>query len=147
VLYLRGVTFNTMLLAGLAIALGVVVDDAVVDPDNIRRRLQPRRRAGVAGEDQVAEDPRLATVLRASLEVRGPLLYATLIIALATVPVFFVKGLTGSFVRPLAISYLLAVLVSMVVALVVTPGLALLLLGGAPPRRRGSPFAGWLGAC
>jgi CzcA family heavy metal efflux pump len=157
VLYLRGVTFNTMLLAGLAIALGVVVDDAVVDVDNIRRRLRDRaaregRPGGAAaagrgtapGVAPAADDSKAATILRASLEVRGPLLYATLIIALATVPVFFVKGLTGSFVRPLAVSYLLAVLVSMLVALVVTPGLALLLLGGAPALRRRSPLAGWI---
>src|SRR6266540_2946522 len=141
VLYLRGVTFNTMLLAGLAIALGVVVDDAIVDVDNIRRRLQQHPRAIAAGEDQPGEESKLATILRASLEVRGPLLYATLIIALATAPIFFVKGLTGSFVRPLTISYLLAILVSMLVALVVTPGLALLLFGNAPLRRRESPLA------
>ena len=144
VLYLRGVTFNTMLLAGLAIALGVVVDDAIVDVDNIRRRLQQHPRAIAAGEDQPGEESKLATILRASLEVRGPLLYATLIIALATAPIFFVKGLTGSFVRPLATSYLLAILVSMLVALVVTPGLALLLFGNAPLRRRESPLASWL---
>src|SRR6266568_1529844 len=144
VLYLRGVTFNTMLLAGLAIALGVVVDDAIVDVDNIRRRLQQHPRAIAAGEDQPGEESKLATILRASLEVRGPLLYATLIIALATAPIFFVKGLTGSFVRPLAISYLLAILVSMLVAPVVTPGLALLLFGNAPLRRRESPLASWL---
>src|SRR6266536_1285050 len=144
VLYLRGVTFNTMLLAGLAIALGVVVDDAIVDVDNIRRRLQQHPRAIAAGEDQPGEESKLATILRASLEVRGPLLYATLIIALATAPIFFVKGLTGSFVRPLTISYLLAILVSMLVALVVTPGLALLLFGNAPLRRRESPLASWL---
>jgi CzcA family heavy metal efflux pump len=153
VLYLRGVTFNTMLLAGLAIALGVVVDDAVVDVDNIRRRLRAdaaqQARAGdgsMPGEGTTpAEGSKLTTILRASLEVRGPLLYATLIIALATAPVFFVKGLTGSFVRPLAVSYLLAVLVSMLVALVVTPGLALLLLGNAPVvGRRRSPLATWV---
>src|SRR6266705_1614210 len=144
VLYLRGVTFNTMLLAGLAIALGVVVDDAIVDVDNIRRRLQQHRGAIAAREDQADQESKLATILRASLEVRGPLLYATLIIALATAPIFFVKGLTGSFVRPLTISYLLAILVSMLVALVVTPGLALLLFGNAPLRRRESPLASWL---
>jgi CzcA family heavy metal efflux pump len=154
VLYLRGVTFNTMLVAGLAIALGVVVDDAVVDVGNIRRRLQARGspplagaappQTGTATQSQTAQASKLAMILRACMEVRGPLLYATLIIALATVPVFFVKGLTGSFVRPLALAYLLAVLVSMLVALVVTPGLALLLLGGAAPRRRQSPLAGWI---
>jgi CzcA family heavy metal efflux pump len=148
VLYLRGVTFNTMLLAGLAIALGVVVDDAVVDMGNIRRRLERERRAGVEGNGRrdgpLTEEAKLTTVLRASLEMRGPLLYATLIIALATVPVFFVKGLAGSFARPLAVSYLLAVGVSMVVALAVTPALALLLLGGGSAAARKSPVAGWI---
>jgi CzcA family heavy metal efflux pump len=149
VLYLRGVTFNTMLLAGLAIAVGVLVDDAVVDVDNIRRRLQQHPQVGATGGDA---ESKLATILRASLEVRGPLLYATLIIALTTAPVFFVKDLTGSFVRPLATAYLLAVLVSMLVALVVTPGLALLLLGNTSwserwGERRGSPLLRWLERC
>jgi CzcA family heavy metal efflux pump len=142
VLYLRGVTFNTMLLAGLAIAVGVLVDDAVVDVDNIRRRLHQHPQAGATA---AAAESKLVTILRASLEVRGPLLYATLIISLATAPVFFVKGLTGSFVRPVATSYLLAVLVSMLVALVVTPGLALLLLGDSSwDGRRGSPLLRWI---
>jgi len=144
VLYLRGVTFNTMVLAGLLIALGVVVDDAIVDVDNIKRRLGQRRQRQEADEE-IAEGSTAATIVRASLEVRGPLLYATLIIAVAVVPVFFLQGLTGSFVRPLAVSYLLAVLASMVVALVVTPALALVLLARAPLGRRESPPARWLG--
>jgi CzcA family heavy metal efflux pump len=143
VLYLRGVTFNTMVLAGLVIAIGVVVDDAIVDVDNVRRRLHERRQAQ-AQTRQEGQEPALVTILRACLEVRGPLLYATLIVALATVPLFFVQNLTGSFVRPLAASYLLAVLASMLVALVVTPGLTLLLLGRAGARRRESPLARWL---
>jgi CzcA family heavy metal efflux pump len=144
VLYLRGVTFNTMILAGLLIALGVVVDDAIVDVDNIKRRLGQHRQRQEADEE-IAEGSTAATIVRASLEVRGPLLYATLIIAVAVVPVFFLQGLTGSFVRPLAVSYLLAVLASMVVALVVTPALALVLLARAPLGRRESPPARWLG--
>jgi CzcA family heavy metal efflux pump len=134
VLYLRGATFNTMILGGLVIALGVVVDDAVVDADQVRRQQQQAE----TGE------PTPAAVLRACLEVRGPLLYATLILALATLPVFFAQGLTGSFVRPLAASYLLAVAAAMAVALVVTPGLVLLPLGGAPLPRRQSPLHRWL---
>jgi len=139
VLYLRGATFNTMILAGLVVALGVVVDDAVVDVDNVKRRLEGRR------ADDPDEEPAFVTVLRASLEVRTPLLYATLIVAVAAVPVLFLRGLTGSFVRQLAVSYLLAVLASMLVALLVTPGLALLLLRQEPLRRRTSPVADWLG--
>jgi CzcA family heavy metal efflux pump len=144
VLYLRGVTFNTMVLAGLLIALGVVVDDAIVDVDNIKRRLGQHRQRQEADEE-IAEGSTAATIVRASLEVRGPLLYATLIIAVAVVPVLFLQGLTGSFVRPLAVSYLLAVLASMVVALVVTPALALVLLARAPLGRRESPPVRWLG--
>jgi CzcA family heavy metal efflux pump len=147
VLYLRGATFNPMLLAGLAIALAIVVDDAVVDVDRIRGRLRRRRPAVTARLDEAGEadgESRLAAIVRASLEVRGPLLYATLIIALSAAPLFFVKGLTGSFVRPLISSYLLAIFVSMVVALVLTPGLARLLLSGAPRRRRESALAGRL---
>jgi CzcA family heavy metal efflux pump len=140
VLDLRGATFNTMVLAGLVIALGVVVDDAVVDVDNIRRRLRERRHA------HTGEASTLATIVDASTEVRGPLLYATLIIAVAAVPVFFLQGVTGSFVRPLAVSYLLAVLASMVVALLVTPGLALLLSTAKAPAspRRQPPLHRWL---
>jgi CzcA family heavy metal efflux pump len=146
----RGATFNTMILAGLVIALGVVVDDAIVDVDAIRRRLRQRREATAGGQQPsggngAATTP--AAILDASMEVRGPLLWATLIIGVAAVPLFFLQGLTGSFVRPLAVSYLLAVLASMVVALVVTPVLALLLFtSGAPPAqwRRQSPPARWL---
>jgi Cu/Ag efflux pump CusA len=147
VLYQRGVTFNTMVLAGLVIALGVVVDDAVVDVDNIKRRLRQRRQAQAveqAAGGGTGEASTLARIVDACVEVRGPLLWATLIIVVAAVPVFFLQGVTGSFVRPLAVSYLLAVLASMVVALLVTPGLALLLsTSKAPPTRR-SPLAGWL---
>jgi CzcA family heavy metal efflux pump len=146
VLYQRGVTFNTMILAGLVIALGVVVDDAIVDVDNIRRRLRQRREqaaAPAAGGDK-GETSTLATIVDACVEVRGPLVYATLIIAVAAVPVFFLQGVTGSFVRPLAVSYLVAVLASMVVALLVTPGLALLLSTSRVTRDRRSPLPGWL---
>jgi CzcA family heavy metal efflux pump len=146
VLYLRGVTFNTMILAGLVIALGVVVDDAVVDVDNLRRRLRQRREqaASRAAGGDPGEDSTPATIVDAAVEVRGPLLYATLIILVAAVPLFFLQGVTGSFARPLAVTYLVAVLVSMVVALLVTPGLALLLSTSRAPARRQSPLAGWL---
>ncbi len=137
VLYLRGATINTMILAGLVIAVGVVVDDAIIDIENITRRLRQYRREGV-------QRSTAAVVLEASLEVRGPIIYATLIIVVAAVPVYFLQGLTGSFFRPLALSYALAVLASMVVALTVTPALALLLLRRAPLERRESPLVGWL---
>jgi CzcA family heavy metal efflux pump len=136
-LYARGATINTMVLAGLVIAVGVVVDDAIVDIENIVRRLRQYRREGT-------DKSTAAIVLESSLEVRGPIIYATLIIVVAAVPVYFLQGLTGAFFRPLALSYALAVLASLVVALTVTPALALLLLRRAPLERRESPVVGWL---
>jgi CzcA family heavy metal efflux pump len=138
VLYARGTTINTMILAGLVIAVGVVVDDAIIDIENILRRLRQHRRAG-------SSKSTAAIVLDASLEVRGPIIYATLIIVVAAVPIYFLPGLTGSFFRPLALSYALAVLASLVVALTVTPALALLLLHKAPlARREASALVRWL---
>jgi Cu/Ag efflux pump CusA len=83
-------------------------------------------------------------ILNACLEVRSPIVYATLIIVAASIPVFLLAGLTGAFFRPLALSYTLAIAASMVVALTVTPALALVLLRGARIERRKSPLVGWL---
>lgn len=121
VLYLRGATINTMVLAGLIIALGEVVDDAIIDVENIARRLREARAAGTPFSP-------LELIVSASLEVRSAIVYATLIVVVALVPVFFMEGLSGAFFRPLAISYALAVLSSMLVAMTVTPVLAYLLL-------------------
>ena len=129
VLYWRGTTVNTMVLAGMVIALGAIVDDAIIDVENIVRRLRQRRREG-------STESTASIILEASLEVRGPIIYATMIIVAAAVPVFFLEGLTGSFFRPLATSYMLAVLASLVVALTLTPALCLILLrDGASVRR------------
>ncbi len=136
-LYYTGATINVMVLAGLVIAVGVVVDDAIIDIENIVRRLRQHRREG--GTESTA-----SVVLRASLEVRGPIVYATLIIGAATVPIFFLDGLTGSFFKPLALSYTLAVAASMVVALTITPALALILLRKAPLRQTEPPLVRWL---
>jgi len=138
VLHLRGATLNAMVLAGLVLAVAIVVDDAIVDVEHIARRLREQRR-----ED--ADRPTVAVILEASLEVRGALLYATLIILLAVLPVLFLGGLSGAFLKPLALSYGLAVLASMVVALTVTPALSVLLLPGpGRPGRGESPLAGRL---
>ena len=114
VLYLQGATMNTMVLAGLVIALGAVVDDAIIDVENIVRRIREQRLAG--GTRSTA-----SIILEASLEVRSPIIYATLIIVLAVVPVFFMSGLAGAFFQPLAVSYAIALLASMLVALTVMP--------------------------
>jgi CzcA family heavy metal efflux pump len=133
VLALRGETINTMVLAGLVISVGVVVDDAIIDIENIWRRLR-QARAEQSGESMAS------IVLKASLEVRSPIIYATLIIIAAVVPILFMEGLSGAFFRPLALSYALAVLASMFVALTLAPALSVLLLRSAPLERRESPI-------
>ncbi|RAM36359.1 efflux RND transporter permease subunit [Arthrobacter globiformis] len=133
VLYLTGGSVNTMILAGLVIAVGVVVDDAIIDVENIMRRLRQHRSRG--GSESTA-----SVVLKASLEMRSPIVYATLIIVVAALPIFFLDGLTGVFFRPLAVSYTLAVLASMLVALTVTPALALILLARAKLEQRDPPL-------
>ena len=137
VLYVRGTTINTMVLAGFVIAVGVVVDDAIIDIENIVRRLRQHRRDG-------STKSTAAIILEASLEVRSAIVYATLIVAVTLVPVFLMEGLSGAFFQPLALSYALAVLASMVIALTVTPALALMLLGRAAIERRESPLVRWL---
>jgi CzcA family heavy metal efflux pump len=137
ILKYTGQSINTMVLAGLVIALGVIVDDAIIDVENIVRRLRQRRREG-------STESTASIILEASLEVRAPIIHATLIIIATTVPIFMLEGLTGSFFRPLASAYGLAILASMVVALTVTPALALLVLAKAPLERHESPVARWL---
>ena len=128
VVHLWGETINTMVLAGLAIALGEVVDDAIIDVENITRRLRLNRHAGSP------ESP-FQVVLKASLEVRSAVVIASLIVVLLFVPVFLLEGLAGSFFRPLAASYILAVLASLLVALTLTPALCLILLRGRAVER------------
>ena len=143
VLYWRGTTINTMVLAGLVIAVGVVVDDAIIDVENIMRRLRQHRHSQADGAQSFRSTA--SVILHASLEVRGPIVYATLIIVAAAGPIFFLDGLTGSFFRPLALSYTLAVFASMLVALTVTPALSLILLAKAPLRSaQEPPLVRWL---
>jgi CzcA family heavy metal efflux pump len=137
VLYWHGETVNTMTLAGLVIALGAVVDDAVIGVENILRRLRQNRLEG-RGRSEAA------VIFDASLEVRSPIVYATLIIVAAAVPIFLLEGLTGAFFRPLAVSYTLALAASMMVALTLTPALCLIMLRGVAVERNQSPFTRWL---
>ncbi len=133
VLHFRGGTLNTMVLAGLVIAVGEVVDDAIIDVENIMRRLRLNRAAGSPLSS-------FQVVLNASLEVRSAVVFASLIVVLVFVPVFFLDGLAGTFFRPLAFSYVLAILASLVVALTVTPALCLLLLPNAQERKTDAPL-------
>src|SRR5688572_12574667 len=137
VLVSRSATINVMMLAGLIVAIGVVVDDAIIDVENIMRRLRQNRSEGTGKSI-------FAIVLEASVEVRSAITYATLINVVAIVPVFFLPGLSGAFFSPLVLSYGLAVLVSMIVALTVTPALCLVLLSRGGSERRESPLLRWL---
>jgi CzcA family heavy metal efflux pump len=136
VLWLLGTTMNAIILIGLIAALAFAIDDGVIGVENVARRLRQNREAG--------RDASTASVIfDATLETRGVTTYATLIIALALLPVFFMNGLAGSFFPDMAGAFLLALLASMVVAMTVTPALAMLLL----PRlsfERESPVVGWL---
>ncbi len=140
VLYFQGITINTMVLAGFVIALGAGVDDAIVDVENVVRRLRIQRKEST--DRSIATTAKI--IFHASLEVRGAVVYASMIEALALLPIFFLEGLTGSFFRPLAFAYALAVGVSTLMALVVTPALALILLRKAPLEDRESPLVRWL---
>ena len=131
VLTTLGVTLNTMTLGGLAIAIGEVVNDAVIDVENIFRRLRENR--------QASPPPRSAArvVLDASLEVRGAVVYATLAVLLVFLPVLTLPGIAGRFFAPLGFAYILAILASLLVALTVTLALCMPLLTG-----RGRPGEG-----
>jgi CzcA family heavy metal efflux pump len=121
VLQAFGAVINVMILAGLIVAIGVVVDDAIIDVENVVRRLRQERSEGSSRST-------ISIVLDASVEVRTAITYATLINVIAVVPVFFLEGLSGAFFKPLVLSYGIAVLVSMIVALTVTPALCLIML-------------------
>ncbi|TCM37969.1 efflux RND transporter permease subunit [Novosphingobium sp. ST904] len=138
VLLWSGATINVMVIAGLVIALGEVVDDAIIDVENIARRLRLNREA---------EDvrPAFAVVLAASLEVRSAVVFASLIVMLVFLPIFFLGGVAGTFFQPLAVAYVLAIAASLLVALTVTPALCLLILPNAPvTQERDTRFVRWL---
>ena len=131
VLYLRGETMNVVALAGLAMAIGVLVDDAIVDVENVRRRL--RQNDAESGTRSKA-----SIIMEAAGEMRSSMGFALVILLIAVVPVFFIGGAAGDFLAPLAVSYVLAVIASMVVALLVTPALCLGLLARKPAGSAGA---------
>jgi CzcA family heavy metal efflux pump len=133
VLRYMGLTLNTMTLGGFAVALGVLVDDAIIGIENILRRLREN--------GQLAEPrPRLNIVLEASLEVRGPVIYATAVVIAVFLPELFASSVQGRFVGPLALAFIFAVTASLIVAMTSTPAMCALFLRQHDSR----PQAGWL---
>lgn len=128
-----GLTLNTMTLGGFAVALGVLVDDAIIGIENILRRL---RENGLLPEPK----PRLDVVREASLEVRGPVIYATAVVIAVFLPELFTSSVQGHFVGPLALAFIFAVVASLVVAMTSTPALCALFLRGHDAQ----PEARWL---
>ncbi len=128
-----GLSLNTMTLGGLVVALGVVVDDAVIDVENILRRRRSAARDADIGE----------LFIGASLEVRRPVFYATMAVAVAFLPILTMSGLQGAFFRPLSISFLLAVGLSLAVAMSATPALCALVMARHLPKSE-APFLQYL---
>jgi CzcA family heavy metal efflux pump len=132
-----GLSLNTMTLGGLSIAIGEVVDDAVIDVENIYRRLR---------ENRASLNPRSSfqVVFDASIEVRSAVVYATFAVVLVFFPVLNLSGLAGSLFGPLGVTYIWAILASLAVALTVTPALSLVLLGGRDLPPQEPPVVRWL---
>ncbi len=135
VLARMGYTLNTMTLGGFAVAIGVLVDDAIIGIENILRRL--RMNVSLA-----QPRPRLEVIAEAAMEVRGPVIYATAVVIAVFLPELYTTSVQGHFVGPLAMAFILAVLASLAVAMTTTPALCVLLLHGHDPK----PEARWLGS-
>ena len=129
-LHLLGFTLNTMSLGGIAIAIGSLVDDAIVDVENVYRRLRLNRQL-LAGERQ----PIIKVIFEASKEVRMPILNSSLIIIASFTPLFFLTGLEGRMLMPLGVSFVIALIGSTIVALTITPVLCYFLLGSDKAMR------------
>ena len=121
-----GLSINSMTLGGMAIAVGALVDDAIIDVENVGRRLRENARRSAA-----RQRPRLRVVYEASREIRTSIVFATLIVGLVMLPIFFLSGVEGRLLQPLGLAYLIALAASLVVALTLTPVLCFYLLPGS----------------
>lgn len=125
VLHLMGYTLNTMSLGGIAIAIGSLVDDAIVDVENVYKRLRENRAL-----PEGLRQPAVKVVYHASAEVRMPIFNSSLIIIASFLPLFFLSGIEGRMLKPLGVSFIVALIASTIVALTLTPVLCSFLLGG-----------------
>jgi len=120
-----GLTINVMTLGGLAVAIGVLVDDAIIDVENVFRRLREN-----SAKPEPERKPAVQVIFEASNEIRPAMVLATIIIVVVFVPLLFLQGLEGRFFRPLGITYIISILASLIVALTLTPALCRFLLRG-----------------
>jgi CzcA family heavy metal efflux pump len=138
-----GITINTMTLGGMAIAIGALVDDAIIDVENVFRRLKENHHL-----PETARRPTLDVVLDASREIRASIVNATMIIIVVLLPLFFLGGVEGRLLRPLGVAYVVSLLASLAVAMTVTPVLCSYLLPSsrAVQREEESRVVSWLKA-
>ncbi len=138
-LNILGLTINTMSLGGMAIAIGSLVDDAIIDVDNVLKRLKENARL-----PKIKQQEKLKVIFDASKEIRASILNATLIIIVAFIPLFFLSGMEGRMLKPLGISFIVSLFASLIVAITLTPVLCSYLLTGKKQLARHETGSGWV---
>ncbi len=132
-----GLTINTMTLGGLAVAIGTLVDDAIVDVENVFRRLHDN-------SQKADKEPVIWVLFKASSEIRKPVMYGTLLVTIVYLPLFFLSGIEGRLFAPIGLAYIISVMASLLVALTVTPVLCYYLLGRRAESTTEAKYGGWL---